>query len=118
MSNPPLKMSTVLSKASRTPNGASCTEATSCSNWSSVSSSITRASKTWVASSSVMVANTSGLRATSCACSGVIIGGNVEVVTGRVDVDVDSGMDGSVVVGGSVLVVVVVVEGAAVDVVV
>ena len=74
---------------------------------------MTRASKTWVASSSVMVANTSG-----CACSGVIIGGNVEVVTGRVDVDVDSGMDGSVVVGGSVLVVVVVVEGATVDVVV
>jgi tRNA(Phe) wybutosine-synthesizing methylase Tyw3 len=79
---------------------------------------MTRASKTWVASSSVMVARTSGFRASSVACSSVMSGGKVEVLTGRVDVDVDSGMDGSVVVGTDVLDIVVVVEGTAVDVVV
>jgi hypothetical protein len=108
----------VFSKALRTSIGAACTDSTSCSNWVSDRSSTDRASNTWVASSSVIVANTSGLRATSVACSGVITGGKVEVVTGRVDVDVDSGMDGSVVVGTDVLDIVVVVEGTAVDVVV
>lgn len=111
-------MSTVFSKDLRTSVGADWTDATSCSNWASDKSSTTRASKTFVASSGVIVANTSGFNATSVACSLVITGGNVDVLVGREEVDVGSGMGGCVVVGTDVLCVVVVVEGAAVDVVV
>ena len=91
----PLKMSISFSKASRTSVGASCTAATNCSNWVSVRSSRTRASKTWVASSAVTVARTSALSATAVACSEVMVGR----MTGRV----------VVVVGGTVVVVVLVV---------
>ena len=111
-------MSTVLSKASRTSVGAALTEAISSSNWVSVRSSMTRASKTWVACSGVIVANTSGLRAVAIACSGVGFGGIVDVLVGMGVGNVGSGMGGCVVGGTDVLDVVVVVEGAAVDVVV
>jgi hypothetical protein len=79
---------------------------------------MTRASKTWVASSSVMVARTSGSRAISVACSSVMLGGIVDVLVGMGVGNVGSGMGGCVVGGTDVLDVVVVVEGAAVDVVV
>jgi hypothetical protein len=79
---------------------------------------MTRASKTWVASSGVMVANTSGLIAVSNACSGVMLGGIVDVLVGMGEGNVGSGMGGCVVSGTDVLDIVVVVEGAAVDVVV
>ena len=79
---------------------------------------MTRASKTWVASSAVMVARTSGFKAISVACSSVMLGGIVDVLVGMGVGNVGSGV-GSVVVGGiDVLDDVVVVEGAAVDVVV
>ena len=79
---------------------------------------MTRASKTSVACSGVMVANASGLRAVAIACSGVGFGGIVDVLVGMGEGNVGSGMGGCVVGGTDVLDVVVVVEGAAVDVVV
>jgi hypothetical protein len=78
---------------------------------------MTRASKTWVASSWEIVANTSGFRAVSIACSGVMLGGIVDVLVGMGEGNVGSGMGGSVVGGTDVFDVVVVVEGT-VDVVV
>jgi len=93
-------MSTDSSKASRTSCGASCTAATSCSIWASDKSSTFKASNTLVASSAVMLANTSGLVANSTACSWLMTGGistgivvvvvgfSVVVVTGTV-VEVD-----------------------------
>ena len=97
-------MSISSSKASRTSVGASCTAATSCSNWVSVRSSRTNASKTWVASSAVTVARTSALSATAVASAAVMVGR----ITGRV----------VVVVGATVVEVVVVVGGTVVEVVV
>ena len=79
---------------------------------------MTRASKTWVACSGEMVANTSGSRAIFVASSSVMLGGIVDVLVGMGVGNVGSGMDGCVVSGTDVLDVVDVVEGAAVDVVV
>ncbi len=79
---------------------------------------MTRASKTWVASSWVMVAKTSGSRAIFVASSSVMLGGIVDVLVGMGVGNVGSGMGGCVVGGTDVLDVVVVVEGATVDVVV
>ena len=92
MSVAPLKISISFSKAARTSVGASCTAAMSCSNWVSVRVSSSRAWNTWVASSAVIVARTSGLVATAVASAAVMVGR----ITGRV-----------VVVVGSIVVVVV-----------
>ena len=81
----PLKMSISSSKDSLTSVGASWTASTSCSNWVSVRSSKTMASKTSVASSAVIVARASGFVATAVASSAVMVGrmtGIVVVVVG------------------------------------
>jgi len=65
------------SNDSRTAVGASCTAATRAVSCSSLRSSTTRASKISVACSPVMVARTSGLVASSVACSGVTTSGTV-----------------------------------------
>lgn len=80
------------SKASLTSWGASCTASTSASIWASDRSSTFNALNTWVASSGVMVANTSGLVANATASSWLMTGG---ITTGIV----------VVVVGFSVVVV-------------
>ena len=98
------------SKASRTSWGASCTATTRASNCWSDSSSTSNASKTSVASSGVRVATTSGSVAIAVACAWLMISGMV------VD-DVGIGTGRVVVVGGSVLDVVVVVEATTVEVV-
>lgn len=79
---------------------------------------MTRASNTSVASSAVIVARTSGFRASTTAWSAVIWGGKVDVLVGMGTGNVGSGMGGSVVVGANVLDDVDVVEGTTVDVVV
>ena len=107
MSTAPPKTLIDSSKDSRTASGASCTADTNCTRSVSDRSSRTNASKTWVASSAVMVANASGLVAKATACSAVTTGGTttggnvVEVVVEVVEV-----VDVLVVVGARDVVVV------------
>ena len=75
MSTAPLKTLTEDSKLFLTDTGADWTAETRATSCSSLKSSTTKASKTCVASSALMVDNASGLVAKATATSGLTIGG-------------------------------------------